>query len=133
MVKNLSPIIYGKPLSDDELAFEKEMTYGLMLKLEAKVIMNSNDMKNCGDKAGGCMKCCFCFCCYFKCCKAKMHKGFLERNTMESDDFDKEMQMIDAKLSKNKFLSGDEIGILDLSLYGASYPMGKEPKMECFK
>ena len=47
MVKNLSPILYGKALTEEELKFEEEMTFGLMNVLEARVIGNSTDMKNC--------------------------------------------------------------------------------------
>ena len=52
---------------------------------------------------------------------------------MANDDLEEEIKMIDAKLSKNKFLQGDEIGILDLALFGSTHQMGKEPKQECFK
>tara|TARA_B110001450_G_C17491937_1_gene428696 strand:+ start:338 stop:577 length:240 start_codon:yes stop_codon:yes gene_type:complete len=79
MVKNLCPILYGKPLTEEELKFEEAMTFGLMNVLEARVIKNSTDMKNCANKGSGGMKCAFFMCCYFACCNKGINKKFLKR------------------------------------------------------
>ena len=62
-----------------------------------------------------------------------MNKKFLKRQGLEDDKLDKYIQAIDTQLGSNKFLQGDEIGILDLTLYGMTYQFAKEPKMECIK
>ena len=57
----------------------------------------------------------------------------MEKKGVESDKLDKYTQIIDQKLGSSDFLHGDEMGILDLSLYGMTYTFAKEPKMECIK
>ena len=53
MIKNLAPILYGEPLTDEEIQFEEAMTFGLMNALEARVIKTPEDMKNCAGKGSG--------------------------------------------------------------------------------
>ena len=50
-----------------------------------------------------------------------------------SDSSEPYLKLIDERLAKHKYLSGDEIGILDLSLYGVTYVFSKYPMMECIK
>ena len=120
-------------MSEQEINFEEQMTFGLMNALEAKVIRNTNDKKNCANKGSAGMKCCFAFICYFTCCENHMNKKFLKRQGLENDNLQKYIDLIDQQLGSNKFLHGDEIGILDLSLYGVTNQFAKEPKMECIK
>ena len=46
MVKNLSPILYGKPLTEDEIKFEEEMTFGLMVALESQLAADGTQFQN---------------------------------------------------------------------------------------
>ena len=43
------------------------------------------------------------------------------------------MQMIDHKLGSNPFLHGEELGNLDLSLYGMTFEFARQPKMQCIR
>ena len=67
-------------------------------------------------------KCFLCFCCCnCVCCRGSMANKMLEKNKLESEDADKYMAMIDERLNSTTFLSGDSVGILDLSLYGMTH------------
>ena len=55
MIKNLSKIVDGKELTEEELEFEKEMTYGFMIATEIKCIGNKQGMMAYTKKADGCL------------------------------------------------------------------------------
>ena len=51
MVKNLATILHGKPLTEDEIKFEEEMTYGLMIALESQMAADGAQFSNIIGKA----------------------------------------------------------------------------------
>ena len=72
-------------------------------------------------------------CCNCRCCSGKMSKGMIEKAGLESNSTDKYVDMIDERLNKSAFLQGDEIGILDLSLYGVTYMFSAKPVIASFQ
>ena len=57
----------------------------------------------------------------------------LTNNGLESNSTDKYLGMIEERLNKTTYLQGEEIGILDLSLYGVTYAFSAKPVMGCFQ
>ena len=49
---------------------------------------------------------------------------------LESDSTDKYLELINQKLSNSNFLQGDQMGILDLSLYGMLNVFSSEPRLD---
>ena len=52
---------------------------------------------------------------------------------LENEDLTPYLQLIEARLSKSKFLQGDELGIMDLSLYGMTNVLHTKPTLEAFQ
>ena len=46
MIKNLAPILDGKPLTEEEIKFEEVMAYEFMMFMQARILGNPNDLKN---------------------------------------------------------------------------------------
>ena len=137
MVKNLAPILHGKPLTEDEVKFEEEMTFGLMIAMESQMMADGSQFSNIVGKAkkpvlGCCLLVCCCNC-RCPCCLPSMSKKMLAKNGLESNSTDKFVDMIDERLNKTTFLQGDEIGILDLSLYGVTYMFAAKPVIKSFQ
>ena len=133
MVKNLAPILYGKALTEEEIKFEEEMSYGLMIAMESQMMEDGGQFSNFLGKIKPAVKCCVMVCCCnLVCCRGNMSKKMLAKNGLQDNSIDKYIATIEERLNKTAFLQGDEVGILDLSLYGVTYPFAKKPTMACF-
>ena len=125
MVKNLAKIIDGSELTEEQVKFEEEMTFGFMIVIEVKTIGNSKGLREVILKQPNCLpKCMCCFCCYLCCCASSIGNKIMQTNNMTKSDLDhaKYVRMIEERLGENDYLAGSEIGIQDLSLYGMLYP-----------
>ena len=120
IIKNLAKIVDGQELTPEEIEFEKEMTFGFMIALEAEMIGNSKSIKMYLSKTKGGMKCFTIMCCNLCCCagmiSSKM-KTNLGLNPKEPIDFSKWLKMIEERIDTNGgFLQASEIRILDLAM-----------------
>ena len=90
MVKNLSPILHDHVMTDDELLFEEEMTYGLMIALEAQLFRDGEQLGKVIKKMKtpwiSCLACC---CCNFTCFTRSMADKILKKRKLENDSTDK--------------------------------------------
>ena len=134
IVKNLAPVLYGNPLTPEELDFEERMTYGLLPSMLSQTFDNGWETRKLVSKfSGKCGACCFTVCCCNCCCmRSKFSKNLLKKEKLESNNTDPYIAMIEARLSENAFLQGPEIGILDLSLYGVTQAFSIEPRIKVF-
>ena len=107
IIKNLAPILDGKPLTENEVKFEEVMTYQLMMLMEAKMFGNPEDMKNFSTKIPAKWACIFACLCHLRCCGGSIKNKFLKRHNLEDDKPDKFLKMIEDKLGSNNFLGGD--------------------------
>ena len=108
MVKNLSPILHDHIMTDDELLFEEEMTYGLMIALEAQLFRDKEQLKKVVSKFNKPWISCLAFCCcYFTWWTKPAADKILKKRKLESDSTDKYLEMIEDRLSKAAFLSGN--------------------------
>ena len=125
MVKNLAKIIEGRELTEEEVTFEEEMTFGFMIIIEVNTIGNSKGIREVIMKQPSCVpKCMCCLCCYLCCCANSIGNSIMKKNNMTKTDLDhsKYVTMIEERLGDNDYLTGSEIAIQDLSLYGMLYP-----------
>ncbi len=79
-------------------------------------------------------------CAYYVCCGVKViRKNIIKKQSERYDkiegtgDVDLYMPQVIARLEKAEFLSGDSIGILDLSCWGVVYIFAYEPCMPFFQ
>ena len=135
MVKNLAPILDGKALTEEEVKFEEEMSYGLMAALDSQIMGDGSQISNLIGKAKKpALTCCLgVCCCNCLCCRGYMSRNVLKKNGLENNSTDKFINMINERLDKSGFLQGDEIGILDLSLYGVTYMFAAKPVVASFQ
>ena len=77
---------------------------------------------------GRCVKCLGCLGCYLCCCTGCFKSIIMGKNNITDVDLfhSKYIKMIEERLTKNDFLTGKNISILDLSLYGMLYPYATE-------
>ena len=135
IVKNLAPILYGNPLTPEELNFTDRMTNGLIASLLSLTYdSGALESKKLYLKSEGKCKACCCTvcCCNCWCCMSTMSNNVLRYYELESNKTDSYIAMIEARLSENEFLQGPEIGILDLSLYGATQAFSVYPRNKVF-
>ena len=126
MVKNLSKILDNKELTEKEVQFESEMTFGFMIATEILTLGTKLGMKEYAKKNldGCCKQFCICLLCYGCCIAPKLNQRVREKNSIgryDEVDVDKYLKMIEERLSRNDFLQGPNIKIQDLSLYGMLY------------
>jgi hypothetical protein len=93
------------------------------------------DFKNLVWKSGEAMpKCAFTCCCKLKPVRKNMIKSQKANNKITGEgDVDLYMNMVVERLGNAEFLSGAEIGMLDLSLYGITYQWANKPTMVFFQ
>lgn len=140
MVLALAPVLQGAALTAEEVELEKLNTFGLMLALEAGAANEpcGAGLRKCGCNVAprlGCFGCCICF--VFTCCgpclscaigpgmkpkfdeKCQKHVG---APLASAEDYGKQYGK---KLGNKKFFNGDEIGIIDCSIYGHVMPFAE--------
>jgi hypothetical protein len=109
MVKELAPILASE-LSEEDLAFEKQMTYGMQNACMANVLENGWNMRNMVGKWFGCgaANCVMICCCNCPCARAVMRskkkKGGDKSTAM---DVFKHLTVIEERLGDNDFLHGE--------------------------
>ena len=114
MVKNLAKIIDGAELTEEEVKFEEEMTFGFMIVIEVKTLGSSKGIREVIMKQPNFLpKCLCCFCCYLCCCANSIGKTIMQKNNMVESDLDhaKYVTMIEERLGDNEYLTGSEIAI----------------------
>lgn len=118
IIKNMSPILAGRALTEDEEAFEKEVTFELMLALEKACARSTCSLCGCGRLMGGgtgCVLRCLapCIACMVgpRMFKGKVLKTLPEYGSRFGD-----------KLGSKPFFGGDEPSICDVSLFGVLIP-----------
>ena len=135
MVKALAPVLHGRPLTDEEVKFEEEMCYGLMLVLELYMFNNgSNWQAQLRKQLPCCIACCLGTCtCNMICYRRSGYNKTKKLYGTEESHMAKYIAMIEERLSKHEFLSGNEIGMLDVSLYGTTSAFSRPPIMPSFQ
>ena len=135
MVKQLAPLLDAK-LSDEDVAFEKQMTYGFQSACLSNILENGWNMRNMVNKGFGCAAAnCLTFCC----CNCACGRAFMRNKKKKGGDKNtavsvwQYLEIIDEKLGENNFLQGDEAHILDVSLYGMTYSFAANPTMGFFQ
>eukprot|EP00472_Partenskyella_glossopodia_P010849 CAMPEP_0197538428 /NCGR_PEP_ID=MMETSP1318-20131121/59655_1 /TAXON_ID=552666 /ORGANISM="Partenskyella glossopodia, Strain RCC365" /LENGTH=197 /DNA_ID=CAMNT_0043096835 /DNA_START=116 /DNA_END=709 /DNA_ORIENTATION=- len=114
MVKNLAPVLDGKSLTPELIETEAFFTYKVMLSLEADTMESCGDLCGCGRLLGGCFGCllsCFscCLCCYLH---GKLRKS---KNLLSTEEYG---VALGGKLNGKRFFHGEEMGIVDVSIFG---------------
>jgi hypothetical protein len=106
MVKALAPILHGKELTPEEIKFEEEMCYGLMICLELSMFeKGSNFMNQMKKQAPGSVVCCLTWCtCSLVCFRRKMLKSLTTGYNIPNSNCDKYIAMIEERLSKHTYL-----------------------------
>lgn len=119
IVKSLAPILQGRPLTDDELEVERQVTFGLMIAAEKEVAGSFKDLCSCASLLGGTLGCflrsCACVLCCFLPRKIGAGKELLAIQSYGD--------ILREQLGAGSFLGGGEKpSVLDLSVYGVLEP-----------
>ena len=135
MVKALAPVLHGRPLTDEEVKFEEEMCYGLMLVLELHQFSKGENMQaQLRKQMPCCIACCVgCCTCNVICMRRGLYKKTKELYGTEESHMAKYIALIEERLGNHEFVSGNEIGMLDVSLYGTISAFSRPPVMPAFQ
>ena len=136
IVQALAPLLHGAKLSEEDLAFEKQMAYGFQSACLSNVMENGWNFRKMVGKwfgcgAANCLTFCCCNCPCYRHHMLNKKKQAGDKNT--AADIYKYLIIIEERLEKHEFLSGKELGILDLSLYGMTHTFSSEPNMGFFQ
>merc|ERR1712007_52162 len=118
IIKNLSPILQGRPLTEQEVEIEYMLTFGIMLALEKATASSCCSLCGCGRLLGGALGCALsCISCCIACCVGpKMMQGKDLKSLTEYS------QSLKQHLGNKPFFGGSEPSIIDASLYGTIAP-----------
>mmetsp|Transcript_141461 Transcript_141461/g.439695 ORF Transcript_141461/g.439695 Transcript_141461/m.439695 type:complete len:238 (+) Transcript_141461:99-812(+) len=118
IVKSLSPILQGRPLTEREVQIEHMLTFGIMLALEKATASSCCSLCGCAGLMGGGKGCLLRFAaCFIACCVGpSMMKGKTLKSLPEYSESLKE------HLGSQTFFGGSEPSIIDASLYGTIAP-----------
>lgn len=122
IVKSLAPILQGRPLTDDELEIERQVTYGLMVAAEKHTAGSLQDLCACASLMGGRLGCLLrstacCVCCIGP---RKIGEGKELRSIQAYGD------MLREQLGSGLFLGGgDRASVLDASVFGVLEPFAR--------
>ena len=135
MVKALAPVLHGAPLTEEEVKFEEAMCYGLMLVLELHQFREAKNMTaQLRKQVPGCVACCLHICtCSVICMRKNLYNKTKRLYKTEESDMQKYIGMIEERLNKHTYLQGEEIGMLDVSLYGTTSSFARDPMMPAFQ
>lgn len=117
IVKNLAPILQGRPLTPEEVELEKTVTFGLMIELERVTGSSTCALFSCAGLMGGGMGCCLriaapCIAC---CIGPNIGK---DKGLKSLGEY----QEMLVKHLKGDFFGGSDPGVLDASIYGVLMP-----------
>jgi len=115
IIKTLAPILIGRAMTNEELEFEKMLTFCLMPALESAVAASCNDLCKCACFAGGG------FCCLLSvlsCCIPCCGPARIATDYPNLKSVDNYVSIIVTTLGSTDYLFGDSIGISDVALYG---------------
>jgi len=120
MVKVLAPILQGRPLTDDELELESEVTYGLMISMEKATSGNCKELCACGTLLGDCSGCLLSFFSICICCLGpRKFPTSLQSIKVYG-------QILQDHLGAGQYFGGgEEPSIIDCSVYGLLQPWDK--------
>ena len=130
MVIDLAPILHGSKLSEEDIAFEKQMAYGMQIACVQNNLENGWNMRKTvgkwmGCAGANCLTICCCNCpCYRMHALRNMKKAGVK---VQHTDVWKYLTIIEERLGDNEFLGGDKLSILDLSLYGMTHTFSSKP------
>eukprot|EP00928_Gymnodinium_smaydae_P027890 TRINITY_DN21423_c0_g2_i2.p1 TRINITY_DN21423_c0_g2~~TRINITY_DN21423_c0_g2_i2.p1 ORF type:complete len:238 (+),score=46.73 TRINITY_DN21423_c0_g2_i2:201-914(+) len=121
IVKNLSPILQGRPLTEKEVELEHILTFGVMLALEKSCASSCCSLCGCGKIAGGGIGCALrCLSCCIACCVGpKMFKG------KEIKTLSEYSEVLKGFLGNGPFFGGSEPSVSDASVFGLIAPFDK--------
>ena len=106
MVKCLAPILHGSELTEEEIKFEEEMCYGLMICLELLMFQEGKNMNaQLRKQVPGCVACFIgCCTCNVVCFRKNMVKKLTKSYNMPSASMDKYIALIEERLTKHTYL-----------------------------
>jgi len=118
IVKNLAPILQGRPLTQQEVAIEHMLTFGVMLALEKATASSLRSLCGCAGLMGGGMGCALrCAAPCIVCCVAPRMLKDKEFKTIPEYS-----QALQSYLGGQQFFGGSEPSVTDASLYGTIAP-----------
>jgi len=121
IVKNLSPILQGRSLTEKEVAMEHSLTFGLMIALEKATATSVGSLCGCGSLLGGCQGCCLrCMAPFIACCIGP--KVGKDKDLKSLQDYGDKLR---TDLGFMAFFGGEEPSVSDASLYGVLLPFDK--------
>lgn len=62
-----------------------------------------------------------------------LYKNFSEKFNLKETDMPKYIAMIEERLKKHQWVSGEEIGLMDVTLYGCCSVFSRKPVMPLFQ
>lgn len=118
IVKNLSPILQGRPLTEQEVDIEHFLTFGIMLALEKKTASDTRSLCGCAGLMGGGMGC------VLRCCAPVIACCIGPRMMKDKDlrSLPEYSQSLKDYLGTHPFFGGPEPSVTDASLFGTIAP-----------
>lgn len=121
----------GEKLTEEQEEFEKKMAFGFQIQVQLEALSTTKELLKFLNRSGSCFKQCLAFVtCGNCCCINGIMKDIRERNKVPVDHtMDTYIKIIEDRLTATggKWVHGNKVGILDISLYGLFYFYSKEP------
>lgn len=124
MVKALAPVLSGKALTKQEVAFEELITFGLMIALEKEVASSVCGLCQCACQMCLCPG--FLLACFAPCIACFVGPGIgkhIVPTPLRVSEYAAQIQ--DEFLGETDFIAGDKPGLNDISLFGLLSPFVK--------
>jgi glutathione S-transferase len=119
MVKNLAPILQGRPFTAEEEALERLSTYNLMIALEKATLSSTVDVCRCAYLAGGRMCCMLGICAPVLACCVGPRIGHGRADLRGVAEYH---TILRNKLGDKPFFGGKEPTVADVALFGVLVP-----------
>lgn len=118
ILKNLSPILQGRPLTEQEIEIDSLATSGIMLALEKATASSCSSLCRCAGLMGGGLGCMLrCASCCIACC---IGPGMMKDKNLKS--FAEYSEILKQHLGGKAFFGGLEPCVTDVGLYGMIVP-----------